>query len=439
VNAPANRTRRAWWTRVLRVLAVMVTVLALLESGVLAVVTVHERRRAPDRGDPAATGTALWSLPGESGSGLPWLGELPGTWLTDRALVRLQPDGVLGHDRRTGRRLWGVPVPGADDVACAGVGDPGAAIAVVAYGPPGRCAGLLAVDLRTGRPLWTVQLPGDLPDGEPTLAMSQGVVLVRWSTGGTHAYRASDGRALWSRERVAPGGCTDDRFVGGRRLVLAISCGSQEGAAAVDPASGAVRWSWQAPGSVIDVYSADPPVLAVAGDNRLLDRFVVLDGSGHLRAQIPARHPGEQKPYVATPTPRTFSDSPPGVVITSDTLFVATRPVVHGGQQTDQVAAFDLHTGARRWLRDAGAGSLLVPVRAQGGALLAYDRRTFGGSSRLLRLSPDGTQEVLRIYAGEATAADIDTSRPLVGDDSTVFLVDETPVARGDHRVIALG
>jgi outer membrane protein assembly factor BamB len=406
------------------------------------------------RGDGNGSGTrgrALWTIPATKFSVASGVERLP-TWLSGRTIVRAQQDGVIGYDQATGRRLWGVPLPGEDDTLCASTQQAAGGVVAIGFGPEERCDRVMAVDIGRGRRLWVrerIKREGEIPPNrrDLSLAVTDGVVVAAWSSS-VQAYRARGGGRLWRRDGYA-GDCLLDQVAGGEALIARFSCGTLSGAlAGLDPASGRIRWQWRPqPGRTVGAVLSTAPVVAIERPARSMEELlkgenglVVLDGNGRRRA-------GFRVPYAGQPD-AAHNDLRNGLVgdqrppvLTDDTLYLMTTTGEASG-----VTAIDLSTGERRWTKGPEAGETggssppeLKTVAADASGVLAYALGTYAEPSRLLHFSArDGSVTVRKEYPKNVGGSDSLEAVPYF-QDGRLFLVEERPRPGGTHGVIALG
>jgi len=171
-----------------------------------------------------------------------------------------RPTGVSAVSATTGSTRWTAPVP--KKLLAFGI-VPGDDVVIVEaghiygrMGAPGVTE-YVALDLRTGRRLWTSAAPWHFAN--PPITISGDTVLTTDLTGAITARQALTGRVQW--RRPPPSGCwrrgpgplsnafalTADHT----RVAASFSCdGYRALVQMLDPATGAMSWSWQPPRSV---------------------------------------------------------------------------------------------------------------------------------------------------------------------------------------------
>src|SRR5215472_13942582 len=216
---------------------------------------------------PAAAQTAE-PVPAVSGRLLSplWQRALGGGLVIDGGVVlslSYRPAGVDAVSAVTGSTRWvaGMParlqayglVPGNGVVIVEAGHEFGHAPALVTFG----VTEYVALDLRTGRRLWTLAAPWHFQN--PPIAISGNRVLTTDLTGAITARQAVTGRVQWRRAppsgcwRRGPGSLTNAFALAAdqTRVAVSFSCdGYRALVQMLDPATGAMSWSWRPPRSV---------------------------------------------------------------------------------------------------------------------------------------------------------------------------------------------
>ncbi|MFF0203582.1 PQQ-binding-like beta-propeller repeat protein [Streptomyces sp. NPDC005017] len=367
--------------------------------------------------DPASK--VLFQVP------MPKVGEdettvVEGSWLTDTVYAKSGIAEVVGYDLDKGTKKWTVKLPGPVCHASRFVGE-GDKVAVVfqpkmpAKNSSEGCSQIAAIDLAAGTRLWTktAQL-GDSDIGWDNVTVSAGTVAVGSTVGGA-AFDLASGDPLWSPKPTDT--CFDAGYGGGPKLVALRKCGQYGNQTihvqTLDQKSGKVVSEYKMAQGIeyASVVSTEPLVVAAevgnsSGDSaRILDFFSIDNKTGELRNRIAA--PDDQ--YEVDCDGISEVEDCSGVVVGNDRLYLPTKE--HDGateySDTNEIVAFDLATGKETGQRaDAGDDYALVPLRMDGGNLIAYKTPPYdkggqivsidGGSFKQTKLMENPADEKVR-------------------------------------------
>jgi outer membrane protein assembly factor BamB len=244
-----------------------------------------------------------------------------------------EPADAYAVSAATGRAAWSARLSGR--LLALGI-VPGNRVVIVEaghlygrMGAPGVTE-YVALDLRTGRRLWTAAAPWHFAN--PPITISGNSVLTTDLTGAITARQAMTGRVQW--RRPPPSGCwrrgpgplsnafalTADQT----RVAASFSCdGYRALVQMLDPATGAMSWSWQPPRSVGEQSGLAATGVASQGD------IVLVTGQD--------APPDGPYPFART-VPRRYSW--PGSLGPADDIQV--------------VLALDARTGRPRWIELGG-------------------------------------------------------------------------------------
>ncbi|MFF2523695.1 outer membrane protein assembly factor BamB family protein [Streptomyces liangshanensis] len=312
-----------------------------------------------------------------------------GAWLTDTTYVKTGVDEIVGYDPAKGTQLWSIPLPGQLCAATDHVKDNVTAIAFEAAKRTGRtdyqpCTEIGAVDLAAGKLLWRKSVTGPNAGDDKLKFEEITIGAATVALGGTEGGAALDlatGALRWKPQASADN-CTDMGYGGGAGLVVARKCGSYEDPQVsidnLNPVTGAPLSSYKMPPGVeyASVVSTKPLVVAAdvgdtAGDGSgISDFFSIDENTGALRAKIPA----DADTYAAD-CATTEVESCRDLVVGNGRLYLPTEEHDGSGDygQTNEIVSFDLATGRTTSDRaDAGDRYTITPLRMDGGNLIAY-------------------------------------------------------------------
>ncbi|KUJ64109.1 hypothetical protein ACZ90_61830 [Streptomyces albus subsp. albus] len=336
----------------------------------------------PRRGGEART---LYRIPAPR---VPRAGvDIPGFWVRDGYVVKTVRAAVVAY-ADDGAEKWRIPLPHR---ICAAPRTETGGKAVIAYqgGAERGCDRITLIDLVRGVKLWDRPVPGP-GGGHPALHLAQSGDLVglAW-IGGSGLVRIGDGGQIAAEE---PGPvCSVQGFAGGAALLRSYTCG--DGTARLqrlDTATGAVAWTYPLRGgyTVDRIYSTSPVVVAVRNERTRRTAVLSLTERGERRAVLDLGRT-EYLPRCPMDLYGSDVDGCQGVAATADTCYLPTAMDRHGGGLTNQIHAFDLRTGRRRWAVRA-PGRLLYPLGTQGRALLAYQAAGYDRPGAVVRIGPGG-------------------------------------------------
>ncbi|MFC7993287.1 PQQ-binding-like beta-propeller repeat protein [Streptomyces pilosus] len=342
-----------------------------------------------------------------------------GSWLTDSVYAKSGIAEVVGYDRAKGTEKWTLALPGPVCSATAHVTeDNKTAIVHKAQMPtkenPQSCTQVTLIDLESGKQLWSKNAKsGTMPINFNNVTLS-GPTVAAGSTSGGAAWDVATGKQLWAPK--TSDACFDSGYGGGAKLVAVRKCGSydqrQLHIQTVDPKTGNVVSEYKMDEGIdyAAVVSTDPLVVAAdvgdsAGDGSGISDFFSIDNkTGKLRTRISA--PGED--FAARCDAIYRLEDCSALAVGNDRLYIATEEHEGGGEsyvQTNEIVAFDLTTGKQTGQRaDAGDGYDLVPLRMDGGNVIAYKRPPYDKGGQIVSID-GGTFKQTVLMENPATDA----------------------------------
>lgn len=361
------------------------------KQGRLDVRETVERRPASDRGAMAVRFSVDDMSPGERY-------EMPGLWATDKILAKginrtLVGIGI-GTDAAPGEEAWKLPLDGPICGKTRHVtGENRTAVLFrESQSEDAHCNRVAFVDLDDGTKVWQAEIPvsgqsDDAPANaavqrDPGVTLISGTVAVTWG-GGTDAYSMDTGKRRWRVEGEDAGACGSDGAGGGPALLVRYSCpdpdaplGSSEALTykirALDPETGATRWTYEPAKGVRDVriVSTDPVALATATGDVGITEILSLDGDGKRRATVRLEN-GAYVAECADEVDHVAADDCPTIVAGAGQVFLTSKEQGDLVNNANWVVGFDLATGRTVKKFESGRNSLLRPLRMSGDRLLA--------------------------------------------------------------------
>ncbi|MET8603994.1 PQQ-binding-like beta-propeller repeat protein [Streptomyces rubiginosohelvolus] len=386
----------------------------------------------------------------KNGVDLPLGAAALGPWTTGGIVAKAMYRTVSGYSLEDGSQKWSLRLP--TDV-CAAPTQPTADGKIVIglltdTAADENCDKLQMIDLATGEAGWSVTIDRAVHNDDlryVIMAISGDVVTI----GGLRraaAYRVSDGKHLWGK---LPGRCEVEGFAGGAVMLASVICPGQSKGVIdtevrrIDPVTGRTLWTYKVrkDWNVDAFYSVDPPVIflrkgpLVGGTSAI----AVLNDDGTLRSQpVPG---GDTLEGLCPGKERELGwnlDICMGAAVDTDTdtLYVTTKRRPAGRSFTNDVVAFDMSTGKKKWKVPSPATQTLMPLRVEDGKVLMYlsppgpKTKDVGGG--IMALGPQGgtPQPVLR-HPASAAATERTFDEPIVlHADGRSFLM--IPQVSGD-------
>ncbi|WFB07097.1 PQQ-like beta-propeller repeat protein [Streptomyces sp. LX-29] len=328
---------------------------------------------------------------------------LPGFWVRDDHVVKTEQNRLVGR-ADDGAERWAIAFPKR---ICATPALRTAGKVVIAYEGPGKnaCSRLALVDLDKGAKLWDRPAPkGPVwASGHTDLSIAQSGDLVglTW-TGGSALVRASDGEEV-GLDPLSPA-CSVGGYAGGEVLLRAYSCRDNTAKLQKITPSGRIAWTYRLPKGheVARVLSTSPVVVSTArrGDAESV-RFRSLTEGGTERAVLDTRAPDYELHCDQNDTFTSVLDGCQGAVATADTLYLSTEIHDSGETRTNDIEAYDLGTGRRKWHT---GGQAMRPLRTEGDDLVAYRFPAAGTAGGVVGIGPDGGRPRTLLRHPAATA-----------------------------------
>ncbi|GKQ40034.1 PQQ-binding-like beta-propeller repeat protein [Streptomyces sp. A012304] len=323
-----------------------------------------------------------------------------GSWLTDKAYVKAGVAEINGYDRDKGTKLWTIKLPGPVCTASKHATEDNKTAVVFQPKMPAKdssagCSQVAAIDLAAGKQLWSKAVEsGDYPVTFDNVTVGGNTVALGANEGGA-AFDITTGKQLWAPKPTDS--CYDAGYGGGAKLVAVRKCGDYDARElhiqTIDPASGKVLSEYKMATGIeyASIVSTDPLVVAAdVGDSAqdgsgISDFFSIDNKTGKLRTRISA--PGEQ--FAARCDGITKIEQCTGVVAGNGRLYLPTEEHDGTGEysETNEVLAFDLATGKQTGQRaDAGDDFELIPLRMDGGNLIAYKRPPYDQGGQIVSI-----------------------------------------------------
>ncbi|MFF9852696.1 outer membrane protein assembly factor BamB family protein [Streptomyces litmocidini] len=381
--------------------------------------------------------------------------DVSGSWITDKAFVKPGVNSLVAYDLDKGTVLWTLPLTGQVCGASRHVtADNKAPILFEATKRVGPryyqpCTEVGVVDLNTGKLLWSTSVTGGSA-GDQKVRFNEvtlsGATVAAGGTDGGAAFDLANGNPRW-KPQANDQNCYDMGYGGGEGLVAVRRCGQYDSPKVLiqnlNPTTGAPISQYQMPSGAkyASVVSTKPLVVAsdvgdTAGDGSgISDFFSIDEKTGKLKAKITA----DADQYAAR-CRSTEVESCSQALVGNGRLYVPTEEhegsTGEYGDETNEVIAFDLATGRTVPEKaDAGDKYTLVPLRMDGGNLIAYKAPPYDKGGRIVSIDGGTMKETLLLEnPGDKSIHDVENSFSLNGAELLYrdgrFFISETMVSK---------
>ncbi|GAA2619675.1 PQQ-binding-like beta-propeller repeat protein [Streptomyces axinellae] len=369
-----------------------------------------------------------------------------GSWATGKVYAKSTINAVEGYAVPSGKRAWRLPLDGP--VCAASPHMTGAHLTAVAYEKgSGGCNTVAVFDVGTGDKVWSKPIPkGEhiFGGGMTNLTVAEDTVAISW-IGGYAAFDIKGGPPLWKSKETGES-CEHGRYGGGAKLMAVLECGDGDSLSVnrLDPRTGQSTWDVKLPREIEDwqsvrIVDTDPVVLVLGTGDSTASEVMTVDDQGKIAATFSLGKRYEPGCGLGT----VGSEACFNVLATDDKVYVATeaRPVSGSGiGETNDVMAFDFHTGRTKWKSSAADEREIYPVAVEGGKPIAYLPPTFDKGGEVVSLDPaDGKQHGLLKLPDETAKAQghflvpgVGYSPPVLYDRGRLFLQKGMLSGKGD-------
>ncbi|MGW5422344.1 outer membrane protein assembly factor BamB family protein [Streptomyces sp. NPDC003943] len=386
---------------------------------------------------------------------VPDVTDVSGSWITDKAYVKTGVNSVVGYDLDKGTALWTLPLTGqvcgasrhmTADFKVPILFEATKRVAPRYYQP---CTEVGLVDLTTGKLVWSTSITGGTAgDKKATFAevTLSGQTVAAGGLDGGAAFDVANGNPRWKPQANA-NDCEDLGYGGGEGLVAVRKCGSYDDPTVtvqnLNPMTGAPISQFKMPTGVdyAAIVSTKPLVVAAdvndaAGDGSgISDFFSIDEKTGKLKAKITA-----DSDHYAGRCRSTHVEGCTMLAVGNNRLYVPTEEhegsTGEYGDETNEIIAFDLNTGQTLPAKaDAGDKYTLIPLRMDGGDLIAYKVPPYDKGGQIVSIN-GGTMKstVLMENPADKTTRDAETSFSSTGAEylfgSGHFFIADTLVSK---------
>ncbi|GGR26914.1 outer membrane protein assembly factor BamB family protein [Streptomyces griseomycini] len=370
-----------------------------------------------NEGRKAGESKVLWykEAPDAPGSGA----DAPGMWITDKTAVKAAYKQLSAYNVGDGRPTWD-PITFPHKI-CAVTPEKTADDKVVVAHMSGdsdraKCNQLQLVDLDTGEKGWTGEVAdGDLFDSAITieLTLTGNTLMVGRSQSGT-AYDVTSGKKLFDAKKYGDA-CFPAGFAGGERLIQVASCGAggsnaHDEVRELDPRTGKTKWTYtyEKGWRIERAYSVDPLVLYSTkeedGDKKLWN-IAAFTADGKVRSQVGVDE--DFAPVCGWAILARELQGCEGVAVDADTLYLPTKATTGA----NEIVAINLADGKEKWRVESPAEESMLPMKVEGGKLIAYVEPSYDSGGRVVSVPTAGSShEPVGLMQNPQGVAEIENS-----------------------------
>ncbi|MFJ1974941.1 PQQ-binding-like beta-propeller repeat protein [Streptomyces sp. NPDC087903] len=346
-----------------------------------------------NEGRKAGEAKVLWykEAPDAPGSGA----DAPGMWVTDKTAVKAAYKQLFAYDVGSGAPTWD-PITFPQKICAVTPRQTADDTVVVAYmsgtSDRAKCNQLQQIDLNTGKKGWTTEVAdGALFDSAISveLTVSGNTLMVGRSQSGT-AYDVGTGKKLFDKKKYGDA-CFPTAFAGGSRLISVASCDASganehDEMQELDPRTGKARWTrkfdkgWR----VARAYSVDPLVIYSTNEDKKAWNISTFTDTGSFRSQVGFDE--EFAPECGWAILERDLTGCQGVAADANTLYLPTE----ASSGANEVVAVNLATGKEKWRVKSPADESMLPVRVEGGRLIAYVEPSYDAGGQVVSIPTTG-------------------------------------------------
>ncbi|WP_309058615.1 PQQ-binding-like beta-propeller repeat protein [Streptomyces sp.] len=367
-----------------------------------------------NEGRQAGESKVLWykEAPDAPGSGA----DAPGMWITDKTAVKAAYKQLSAYDVADGKPTW-EPILFPHKI-CAVTPEKTADDKIVVAHMSGdsdraKCNRLQLVDLNTGEKGWTEEVAdGELFDSAISieLSLTGNTLMVGRSMSGT-AYDVTSGKKLFDAKKYGDS-CFPGGFAGGERLLQVASCGAggdneHDELRELDPKTGKVKWTqkfdkgWR----VANAYSLDPVVIYSTNEDKKAWNISTFTSGGKFRSQVGFDE--DFAPECGWGILSRDLQGCEGVAVDADTLYLPTKATTGA----NEIVAIDLANGKEKWRVESPVEASMLPMKVEGGKLIAYVRPSYDSGGRIVAVPTTGSDhKPVELMRNPQSIAEIENS-----------------------------
>ncbi|MFI0981355.1 PQQ-binding-like beta-propeller repeat protein [Streptomyces sp. NPDC021093] len=379
-------------------------------------------------------------------------GKMMPMWYVGDTVIQTYYKTMTAYGVADGKKRWEVPFPNEVCAAPRQVGTGDKVVIAVNNNntEKAKCNQLQQVDVKAGKAGWRKEMESAglflTPDAQ-TMTIAGDTVAVSHFVGGS-AYKVSDGSKVFGNEKI--GECRASAFAAqGTRLISVDSCGTSDATTEqvreLDSATGKTKSTWKVPKdwSVKRAFSVQPLVLYMEKGKKEAGNITFFKADGSPAAQLAK---GEELPDPTCGWAIMSRDLQgcQGVAADANTLYVPSKAEsAVGASRANEVRAYDVNTGKRKWA-SKGEGVTLLPVKAEGGFVFAYTEPSYDKPGGLVKIPAAGGNPV-SVLKNPSSVQSVENgmfSKVLGYEGGRLFLAPDRVSGKDDekpHTLLAFG
>ncbi|KUF19541.1 PQQ-binding-like beta-propeller repeat protein [Streptomyces silvensis] len=324
--------------------------------------------------------------------------DAPGMWVKDGIAVKAAYKELLAYHVDGGKPAWSaIEFPQEICAASPQYSEDGKIAVAYKNGikSGADCNQLQIVDLKTGEKGWKKEIKEEgLFDSTLGLELSitGDTLMVGRSQSGT-AYSVSGGHEKFVARKKDEGACFPAGFTGGDRMLMALSCGAStptehDEIVELDPESGSTKWTKKFPKGwrLEHVYSTSPTVLyATNQDKKQWNITTLKPGSSATRSEVQVND--DFAPECGWGGLGRDLQACAGVTADDKYLYLPTKKTTGA----NEIVAISLDSGKAAWRQKSPQDTSMLPMKTQGGDLLAYVEPSYDSAGQVVSLGTSGS------------------------------------------------
>ncbi|MER7478600.1 PQQ-binding-like beta-propeller repeat protein [Streptomyces sp. NPDC126510] len=365
-------------------------------------------------GRQAGEAKVLWykEAPDAPGSGA----DADGMWITGKTAVKAAYKQLSAYNVGDGKPSWDA-ITFPQKICATTPQKTSDNKIVVAYmsgaSDRAKCNQLQEIDLVTGEKGWKEQVAdGALFDSTLSveLSITGKTLMVGRSQSGT-AYDVTNGDKLYDKKKYG-NACFPAAFAGGEKLIAVSSCGAGTGkehdeVQELDPTTGKAKWTqpfdkgWR----VARTYSVSPLVVYSTNEDKKAWNISTFTSGGKFRSQVGFDE--DFAPECGWAILERDLTGCQGVAADDNTLYLPTKATTGA----NEIVAVNLADGKEKWRVKSPADESMLPVKTEGGKLIAYVEPSYDAGGQIVSIPTGGSShKPSKLLQNPEGAADIENS-----------------------------